>query len=200
MSETRLPVPSQSSKNSSIWTVWGWTPPNSGLVVCLAALFVGRFHVADLLMDSSFGLKRNRSGAEPSSGTSVALGMSRVLLPGVHEAVVGQLERLVGDLVAGHVEGRARPLDWADVGEVPAADDRAIGVEHGDLGVLALHLRDHLRDPAGDGRRVLVDRPGQLDVGVLATARQPVDVVVEPAFLVLEDLVLHREALALGPG
>src|SRR5215472_13094117 len=74
MSLTRSPLPSQSSKNSSIWTVWGWTPPNSGAVACLALLEVGRFQVADLLIEYSFGLKRN-SSLEPSSAASVALGI-----------------------------------------------------------------------------------------------------------------------------
>src|SRR5262245_1455603 len=76
MSLTRLPLPSQSSKNSSIWTVWGCTPPNSGLVECLAPLLVGRFHVADLLIDSSLGLKRNSSFLEPSSAARLALGIA----------------------------------------------------------------------------------------------------------------------------
>src|SRR2546429_7376465 len=66
MSLTRLPVPSQSSKNSSIWTVCGWTPPNSGAVACLAPLLVGRFHVAGLLIEYSFGVERNTS-PEPAS-------------------------------------------------------------------------------------------------------------------------------------
>src|SRR5207249_3184782 len=57
-SATRSPSPSQSSKKSSICTVCGWTPPNSGVVECLAPLLVGRFQVAALLIEYSLGLKR----------------------------------------------------------------------------------------------------------------------------------------------
>src|SRR5262249_40654789 len=81
MSWTRLPLPSQSSKNSSIVTLRGWTPPNSGLVDFLAPLLVGRFQVALRLTDSSFGLKRQASGEEPSSGISVAFGTALASYP-----------------------------------------------------------------------------------------------------------------------
>src|ERR1051326_2098222 len=73
-SGTRLPEPSQSSKNSSICTVCGWTPPNSGAVACFAPLLVGRFQVAALLIEYSLGLKR-KSSLDPSSATSDAFGM-----------------------------------------------------------------------------------------------------------------------------
>src|SRR5215471_15752342 len=74
MSLTRSPfVLSQSSKNSSIVMACGCTPPNSGLLAFLALLFVGRFQVAALLMEYSFGLKRNVSSFDPSTSDRLAL-------------------------------------------------------------------------------------------------------------------------------
>ena len=37
-------------------TDWGSEPPNWGLVVDLAEVVVGRFHLADFSVDSSLGL------------------------------------------------------------------------------------------------------------------------------------------------
>src|SRR5487761_355945 len=64
---------SQSSKKSSIVTVSGCTPPNSGAVEDLAFLLVGRFHIADLLVEYSLGLKRNLSSCAPFTSMRLAL-------------------------------------------------------------------------------------------------------------------------------
>src|SRR3979490_3345569 len=120
MSLTRSFFPSQSSKKSSIWRVCGWTPPNSGLVAFCAPLVVGRVQVADLLIESSLGLKRNVS-SWPASSFRLALPISC----GLQEPVVGQLQGLGRDLVAARVERRPCPLHGTDPGQVPAAHDPA---------------------------------------------------------------------------
>src|SRR5438105_2040187 len=143
MSLTRLPLPSQSSKNSSIETTRGLVPWNSGVAAFLAPLFVGRVHSADLLIEYSLGLKRNTSSG-PSAGIRLAFTVVPLALRPVcagpsslvrrqDEAVVSKLERLGRHLVAGHVEDRPCPLHRVDVAQAPAAYHGTVRIACRDL-------------------------------------------------------------------
>src|SRR6202158_1133843 len=115
------------------------------------------------------------------------------------EPVMGQFQRLGCDLVVPDIEGGPVPLHRIDAIEIPGGNRSALRVERGDLRGLALDLELQAGDPIGHFLRVLVEWTGELDVLVLGAPGNAVDVGVLATLLVLEDLVLHGQAVALGP-
>src|SRR6266849_777812 len=75
----------------------------------------------------------------------------------------------------------------------------ALGIEGGDFRGLTFDLHLERGHPIGDFLGILVDRSREFDVLVLGTPRDAVDVGILAALLVLEDVVLDRQAVALRP-
>ena len=108
-------------------------------------------------------------------------------IPNGQEAVVGEFDRLGGDLGAVRVEARAGPAHRDHPIEVPGRDHVSITGHGGDGRCLPLHPTCEAAQPRRQLRAVLSDRAGELDVAVLDPGgKLPDEAVVAALFPLLE--------------
>src|SRR5262245_2557676 len=190
---------SDSSRKISTEADAGLGPLNSGGGVPF--LVVSAFHSAAWVIDHSFGLKGNSivsilAIAAPGLGSRIVsdalMTFSRVpVMPSspahrrcrLDEAVVGELQRLHGDLGLLDVERRAGPADGHDAVEAPRHHRLVVRAERRDVGGGPLDGDRHARQPLGDPVAVRPDRPAELDVRVLEPPGELVDELVVATLL-----------------
>src|SRR5438105_4714344 len=143
-----------------------------------------------------------------SEGPLVAMALSDILSPAplaaVRELLHGELDGLGGDLVAVGIVVAVLPADDVGSDEVPAVDlGLAVGRQRDDGSVAAV---DRLAAAVGDLVEPLVHcriggvALGEDDVAVVGRAEQLVDLLVQAALAVLEDLGFALEAAASAEG